>query len=134
MEDIKKQQHDKKLAQLKDITQVIGKALEEKIDQENPQEVAGKMEELTVLLSNSCHAVALAEMTYADKIGSLVESSAFSSLSATDKKMVFAGRAKNEVYYVTLTERQNRALTHKIEALRSMLSYIKSEQAITQRN
>jgi hypothetical protein len=57
----------------------------------------------------------------------LTEDNQWARLTATDKKMVFAGRAKDEIYYVTLTERQNKALTHSIDGLRSMLSYLKSE-------
>lgn len=107
---------------LKDICSQIGKAIALEVDRSNPDEIMGKLGALTSLLATSSHAVALAE-----KLMQLTEANTWAGLSATDKKMIFAGRAKSEIYYVTLTERQNRALTHGIEALRSMISYLKSE-------
>lgn len=105
----------------------IGGALALEIDNYNPAEILGKLNELTNLLSTSSHAVALAEMIYGEKLMQLTQDNQYSKLSATDKKMIFAGRAKNEIYYVTLTERQNKSITHSIDALRSMISYLKSE-------
>lgn len=105
----------------------IGSALALEVDHSNPAEILGKLNELTNLLPTSSHAVALSEMIYADKLNALMEMNQFSKLSATDKKMVFAGRAKNEIYYVKLADRQNSSLVHSIDALRSMLSYLKTE-------
>ena len=115
------------LERLKSITDFIGKALAEEFDRNNPDEVTGKIQELSALLGTSSEAYALAEMVYNQKIAELAESTQFAKLSATDKKMVFAGRAKSEIYYLTLTERQNKALCHAIEGLRSIISYIKQD-------
>lgn len=112
---------------LKNICQQIGAAISLEIDKSNPDEILGKLNSLTSLLGTSSHAVALAESLYAEKLMQLTEDNMWSKLTATDKRMVFAGRAKTEAYYVTLTERQNRALTHGIDALRSMISYLKAE-------
>jgi len=114
---------------LKEICQQIGKALALEIDRSNGDEVAGKLQQLTTLLATSSHAVALAESLYAEKIMQLAEDNKYTGFSATDKKMIFGGRAKSEVYYVTLTTRQNSSLVHSIDALRSMLSYIKEEMS-----
>lgn len=115
------------LESLKEISTLIGKEIALKIDQDNPSEIMGKLNCLTNLLATSSHAVALSEALYSEKLMQLTEANTWVGLSATDKKMVFAGRAKQEIYYVTLCERQNRALTHCIDALRSMISYLKSE-------
>lgn len=115
------------LDNLKEICNQIGKAIALEVDKGNPDEILGKLGSLTSLLATSSHAVALAESLYAEKLMQLTEANTWAGLSATDKKMIFAGRAKSEIYYVTLTERQNRALTHGIDALRSMISYLKSE-------
>lgn len=112
---------------LLEICMQIGEALALRIDESNPAEILGKMNELTNLLATSSHAVALAEMIYGEKLMKLTEDAQYLKLSATDKKMIFAGRAKNEIYYVTLTERQNKSITHSIDALRSMISFLKSE-------
>jgi len=105
----------------------IGTALAMEIDHSNPAEILGKLNELTNLLPTSSHAVALSEMIYAGKLSELINSTQYAGYSATDKKMVFGGRAKTEIYYVKLADRQNASLVHAIEALRSMLSYIKAE-------
>jgi hypothetical protein len=118
---------DNSLNSLKVICDQIGTAIALDIDKDNPSEIIGKINELTCLLSTSSHAVAVAEMVYSEKLMNLTEDNRWTKLTATDKKMVFAGRAKDEIYYVTLTERQNKALTHSIDGLRSMLSYLKSE-------
>lgn len=115
------------LDNVKQATNTIGKSLAEQIDKDNPDEVIGKIQELSALLALSSHAVALSEMVYNEKLSELVQNTAYSGLSATDKKMVLAGRAKNEIYYLTLAERQNKALTHRIDGLRSIISYLKEE-------
>jgi len=112
---------------LESICDQIGNALSLEIDNSNPAEILGKLNELTNLLSTSSHAVALAEMIYSEKLMQLTENSQYVKLSATDKKMIFAGKAKKEIYYVTLTERQNKSITHSIDALRSMISFLKQE-------
>lgn len=115
------------LEHLVDICEQIEQSLDLSIDRTNPDEVMGKIDQLVGVLQTSAHAVALAEMLYNRKIAQLVETPAYSKLSATDKKMIFAGRAQKELYYVDLTERQNKAVVHAIEALRSIISYIKEE-------
>ena len=115
------------IEQVKQITTQIGKAIAQQIDKDNPDEVVGKIAELSSLLASSSHAVALSEMIYNEKIAELAQSTAYAGMTATDKKMIFAGRAKTEIYYVTLAERQNKALTHQIDGLRSIISYLKSE-------
>lgn len=112
---------------VKAITVQIGKALSENIGKDNPDEVMGKMGELNSLLATSSHAVALSDMLYNQKIFELMETAKYGSLNATEKKMIFAGLAKEEIYYMTLCERQNRALVHAIDSWRSILSFIKSE-------
>jgi hypothetical protein len=115
------------LDELKAITTKIGDTIALSVDSSNPAEITGKLQELTCLLANSSHSVALAEMVYSEKLQQLAEDAQWSKLTATDKKNIFAGRLKTEAYYVNLTDRLNRALVHSIEGLRSMLSYLKAE-------
>lgn len=109
------------------VTAQIGKAIEEEIDRDNPEELTGKLMELCALQSNASYAYALSEQLYNEKLAELVQDPKYSKLSATDKKMLFAGFAKEEIYYMTLNERYIRNLSHSIEALRSALSWKKSE-------
>lgn len=115
------------IAQLKVYCEKVGKSISMKIDVNNGDEVRGKADELQRQLAISCHCVALSEMLYNEKLASLIEQSKYSGLSATDKKIVFAGQAKEEIYYLTLCERQNKAIEHSIKELITQLSYLKTE-------
>lgn len=113
--------------QIKQITTQIGKAIAEKVDPTNPDEISGKLAELTNLLASSAHCVASSESIYSERIAELLESGRYDGLNTTEKKLIMAAKAKNEAYYVALSERQNKAITHSIDGLRSILSYLKSE-------
>lgn len=113
------------LDQLKECCNQIGKSISQSVDQNNPDEVKGKIEELSTLLSLSAYAVALSEKVYNLKVSELFEE--LTAYNATEKKLIIQGRASEEIYYLTLCERQNKALVHKIDGLRSILSYIKTE-------
>lgn len=112
---------------IKQMTDQIGKALAEEYDRTNPDEVSGKIQEFSALLALSSEAYALAEMVYSQKLMEIVEQYQTSMLSATDKKYILAGKAKEEARYVTLTERYNKALTHSLDGLRSILSALKTD-------
>jgi hypothetical protein len=105
----------------------ISRLMTQEYDRENGQEVSGKISEFNSLLATSATLVATAEMVYNERLGRLAETYQDRSISATDKKNIFAGKLTKETYFVTLTERLNRALTHSIEGLRSQLSFIKAE-------
>lgn len=115
------------LDRIKEMTISIGKCLSQKVDPSNPDEINGKLEEITAMLALSSHCVALSEQIYNQKIMQLSESEEHKGKTATDKKLIFGGLASEEIYYMTLSERQNKGLTHRADALRSILSYMKSE-------
>lgn len=115
------------LRELEQLTDQIGAAISQEIDQSNGDEVIGKLNELSALQSTASHCMALAETVYNQKIMDLVTDHAYSKMSATDKKYIFLGKAKNEGYYVTLSERLTRSLSHRLDALRSILSFMKAE-------
>ncbi len=112
---------------LQEISEQIGKAIEQGIDRDNPDEVTGKLMELCALQSTATYANALAEQLYNKKLAELVQVDEHKKLSATDKKMLFAGLASQEIYYMTLCERYIKNLSYSIEALRSVLSWKKVE-------
>lgn len=117
------------LERLEKITDAIQKVIIDPIDHNNGEQLSYKIAEYNNILGTSTEAVALAERVYNEAAGELVEKFLNSKILSTDKKMIFAGRLKMEQYYVTLTDRQNKALTHEIGGLRTILSYLKSEQA-----
>ncbi|WP_313418775.1 hypothetical protein [Sphingobacterium multivorum] len=115
------------MSDLINLSGMIGQAIEQQIDPDNPDEIQGKLMELCALQSNATYAYALAEQMYNVKIGELVQKPEHAKLSATDKKMLFAMLAKEEIHYMTLNERYIRNLSHSIESLRSVLSWKKME-------
>lgn len=108
-------------------TAEIAEKMEQGYNRELPEEVSGKITEFNGLLALSGRMVALTEMIHNDELGKLAEQYKDSKLGATDKKMIFAGRLKKEIYYMTYADRLNRGLTHALDSLRSQLSYLKTE-------
>jgi len=119
--------NESSIAELKKICDQIGSEIALEVDRSNGDEIAGKLANLSNLLSTSSHACALSKQVYSQRIMELTLDIAYLKLSATDRKNIFAGRAKIEGYYMDLCEEQNKALKYSIEALRSMLSYLKQE-------
>jgi hypothetical protein len=118
---------DSNLQNIKKSCDQITDLMTEGYNRELGDEVSGKITEYNSLLARSANLVAEAEMYYNAELAKLCEQYQDSRLSATDKKMIFAGKLKDHIYYMTLSERLNRALTHSIEGLRSQLSFLKQE-------
>lgn len=96
-------------------------------DKSDPDGLAGKISELASLIPSSAHAVAVSEMLYNQRIGELMEAEQYSRMSATDKKLIFQGKASKEIALMTYSERLNKGITHAIDGYRSILSFVKSE-------
>jgi hypothetical protein len=94
---------------------------------DSPVDVMEKLNDCVNILGMSAEIVAWTEKKYNDKLSLLCLAKEYSKLSATDKKMVFAGALSNEIMFHTKAERLNKALVHTCDALRSMLSFIKEE-------
>lgn len=122
--------HQRDLKRVEEFTKQIGKAISEKFDQENPDELVGKLNELASLQATASYSLALSEQLYNEKIAELTLDARYQKLSATDKKMLFAGLAKTENYFVTINERYSKNLSYSIESLRSILSFKKSEMEL----
>lgn len=114
---------------LESICDQIGTALALQASRDNPDDLMGKLSELTNLLGSSAQSISLAEQIYNEKLMQLVLDNRYTKLGATEKKMLFAGLAKKEISYVTLSTELNRSLMKGIESLRSMLSYLKAEMS-----
>lgn len=115
------------LETLEQLTDLIGKAISQEINQNDGDEVVGKLNELSALQSTASHCLALAETTRDLKFMQLAQDNEYSKMTATDKKWIFLGKARNETYYLTLSERLTRSLSHRLDALRSILSFMKAE-------
>lgn len=112
---------------LETICDQIGNALALQASRDNPDDLMGKLTELTNLLGSSALSVSIAEELYNEKLMQLVLDNKYTKLGATEKKMLFAGLAKKEISYVTLSTELNRSLMKCIESMRSLLSYLKAE-------
>jgi len=94
---------------------------------ESPTCILEKLNNLTNILGMSAEVLAWSEKIYNEKLMEVTLMKQYKDLSATDKKMVFAGILSNEILQHTKSERLNKALTHSIDGLRSMLSFLKEE-------
>lgn len=121
------------LSEVKGYCDKVGKALSQEIDINNHNEVLGKINELTALLALSSHAVAVSEMIYNAKLGSLIESKVYASNTPTEKKLLYNAKCKDEIYFMTLSAEQNKALKYRSEGLRTVASYLKTEMENIQR-
>lgn len=113
---------------LKKLTDEISRCLSLKVDRDNGDEISGILQEFILIQDKASEAMSLASMVYAEKMAELYEDVTYSKLSATDKKMVCQGRAAKEIYFVTLTERLSRSISHGIDGYRSILSDLKEQR------
>jgi hypothetical protein len=120
---------DKDLENVIAICKQIEASLTIDVKEDDGHLIAQKINILSALLSTSSHAVALSQQIYARKMGELTQSVEYINRTATDKKNIFAGLLNHEGYYVDLCDRQNKSIVHAIEALRSILSYLKTEMS-----
>lgn len=94
---------------------------------DSPIDVMEKLNDCVNVLGMSAELVAWTERKYNEKLSLLCLAKEYSKLTATDKKMVFAGALSNEIMYHTKAERLNKGLVHCLDGLRSILSYTKEE-------
>ena len=94
---------------------------------DSPIDVMEKLNDCVNVLGMSAELVAWTERKYNEKLSLICLAKEYRSLSATDKKMVFAGALSNEIMLHTKAERLNKALVHSLDGLRSILSYTKEE-------
>ena len=102
--------------------------LDAKCPHDLPEEVALKLERLATLEGLSAEMIAESNKKYNQKVGQLVLNSAYKNLTATDKKLLFASLASDEIYWMQLSEAYNKELHYQIEAARTLLSYLKQQQ------
>jgi hypothetical protein len=120
------------LEQIKEATVRIGKIIAIDIPKESPADVMDHIGTLAALLATSSYVVAASEKYYKLKVADLLMEPKFAAYPSMEKKMICEGKASEELELMRLTERQNKAITHKIDGLRSIISYIKEDNRISQ--
>lgn len=116
------------IVRLKKLTDEISRCLSLKVDRDNGDEISGILQEFILIQDKASEAMALASMVYAEKMAEIYEDEKYSKLSATDKKIVCQGRVSIAIYFVTLTERLSRSISHGIDGYRSILSDLKEQR------
>lgn len=105
----------------------IQTALNVTVSADNPQEVAYHLSELAALSGLSAVVQASARFVLETLKKAYLESAAKKGMTGNMARDYVASLCANEIGIYELAERQNRALVHKADALRSILSYAKTE-------
>ena len=105
----------------------IRQELDTPADVSDPDGVASKLVRLSSLEGLSVELIAETNKEYNVKLANLMVMPQYKSLSATDKKLVFAGVAANEIYNMQLAEGYNKEIHYQIEGVRSLISKLKEE-------
>jgi len=103
----------------------IVQAMNQPVNKDVPDMVAEKLNNLTVLLALSSKTIADSERRYNEALTSYVKGNA--KLNITTIKLLFSGDNSDICYQNTYAVQLNKDLHYAIEALRSLLSYLKAE-------
>lgn len=114
---------------LEAIIETIDSILSVPLDAEDGNAISARIGDLVSLMSSSATAVATAERIYNEGVGEIL-TEMYEKKSATEKKLILAGRLSEQQYWLKQAERQNAALVHAVDGLRSMLSYLKQEMIL----
>jgi len=115
------------IKELKSWLAEIKEAMDVRVGIDEPNGILEKLNNLSSLLSLNAQCVALSEKFYNEKLGELCLAKEYKSMQATEKKMLFASLASEEIYVMQLAEKQSKDVHYCLESLRSMLSYLKTE-------
>lgn len=108
---------------------MIRKYLDLSFTNGDPHMAMEKMSSLINLMGLSAECHAEAERYYNIKIAELWGGKEYGHLNSTDKKLLFTGKAANEIKLMTLAEQYSKKLDKAVEGLRTMISYAKNEQS-----
>lgn len=114
-------------AELESSLDTIQSFLDQPVEISEPSGILEKLQKLTNLMGLSAECYAWSEKFYNEKLGELVMAKEYAKMGATEKKMLFASLASNEILMHSRAERLNKGLAHSCDGLRSMLSYLKTE-------
>lgn len=95
---------------------------------DSPNDVMDKLNKLASIEGTSAELIAYTNKVYNEKILQLTTSPTYKGMSATDKKLIFAGVASNEIYNMQLSEAYNKEIHYQIEAIRTQISYLKEQE------
>ena len=104
--------------------------LREKVDSTNPLAVSDRMATVSSYIALSGAMLADAKYLYNQVYGEAIKSVINEDMSASIMKDFAKAQCKDLSYLVDLSDRINRAATHELDSLRSILSSLKREMNI----
>lgn len=110
----------------------IQTALNVAVSADNPQEVAEQLTQLSALLGLSAVVQASARFVMETTKKFNIEAAHKKGMTGNQARDYVAALSANEIGLYELAERQNAALTHQMDAYRSILSYAKAEMILHQ--
>jgi len=113
--------------EIKDNILLIREVMDRRVGIENPEGVLDKLNDLGNMLGLSGNLIAHAKKHYNLKAKGLIGE--LFAMKATDRKLKMDIEATDEQYLIDETTALNKDLHYCVEALRSMLSYLKQEMA-----
>lgn len=105
----------------------ISAVIDTKIDQDNMDEVVGKINELTQIMGLSAEVMAKAKYFLHTKELEVLQGLIEQKLSPMIMNKMLAAMCGKELAFFTLCDRLNAGITHAIDGLRSITSLRKSE-------
>jgi hypothetical protein len=103
----------------------IVQAMNQPVNKDLPDMVAEKLNNLTVLLALSSKTIADSERRYNEALTAYIHGN--KGVNITTIKLMFSGDNSDVCYQSTYAVQLNKDLHYAIEALRSLLSYLKAE-------
>ena len=112
---------------VQEIAKMISDALEEKIDRTNPDEIAGKIDELRQLTANAATLKANAKKLLRQKELEILNKYKDSKLQASVLMRTISAECFEEEGWYVYADRLNAGLSHALDSMRTLLSYMKEE-------
>lgn len=108
----------------------VRELMDTKIDRHNPDEVTGKLNDLSSIQGLIAEVLAQAERCYNRKAGLILDQ--IKNLKAGEQKLKLNSICADEIYFLRLSENYNKEIHYQIELMRTQISYLKEEKRIAQ--
>lgn len=112
---------------IKEMAKQIADALAEEVDRSNPDEVAGKIDELRQLTANAASIKANAKKQLLKKEREVLEQYKGSKIQASILMRTISAECFEEEGWYVYCDRLNAGISHALDGMRSILSWMKTE-------
>ena len=115
------------LEEIKTACDLISQTLEIQTDIDNAEGMLAKLNTLSSITGLNATCIAVSIKVYNKELYELTIDSKYAKLKPTEKKVTFNYLLERELEIMKLAERQASAIDKEVNALRTMISYLKSE-------